>query len=163
MESSDWFRRGALAPTGIEIGPAPGTEPRTIFTTEEIGRHSQCQLLSHYPTEVDRGRCRRQHINGRVVGRLGIVAEEDVQVLVDVVDQVSQTAAAIGSNVCPDPGSPKVLARPGCLEPPRHRDRSSELELEPLEGQIARRKPPDRLDRTSVESTEVDLKHSRLS
>ena len=30
MESSNWFRRGALAPAGIEIGPTAGTEPRAI-------------------------------------------------------------------------------------------------------------------------------------
>ena len=38
MESSNWFRRGALAPAGIEIGPASGTETRAVVAAEEEGR-----------------------------------------------------------------------------------------------------------------------------
>jgi hypothetical protein len=163
MESSDWLRRGALAPAGIEIGAASGAQPRTIFPTEEVAGRRQRQLLPHYPGEIDRGGCRRHHVDGWIVGRIGIVAEEDVYLFVDMMDHVRQAAPAIGANVGSQPGSPKVLARPGGLEPTRDRDRSGELELESMEGRIARLEPPGRVNRTSIERPEVDLKHSRLT
>jgi hypothetical protein len=163
MASSDWFRRGALAPAGIEIGPTPGTQTRTIVAAEEVRRHGQRQLLPHYSTQIDRV-CRRwQDVSGRIVGRFGIVAEEDVQILVQMVNQLGQAAPAAGLDVGRNVGPPKVLTRSGRLEPPRNRHRPGKPELEPLEDWIVRLKPPDRVDRTPVKSTEVDLKHSRLS
>jgi hypothetical protein len=163
MESSDWLRRGALAPAGIEIGPAPGTQPCAIVPTEEVGRDCQRQLLAHYATQVDRARSWRHDVDGWIVGRVRIVAEENVQLFVHMVDQVGQTAAATGPNVGPNPGPPKVLARSGRLDPTRHRHGSGQLELESLEGWIGRLEPPDRVHRTPIESPEVDLKHSRVS
>jgi hypothetical protein len=163
MESSDWFRRGALAPAGIEIDPAPGTQARAIVAAEEIGRHGQRQLLTHYSTEVETGRGRRDNINRRVVGRVGIVAEQNVQLFIHVVDQVGEAPAAASANVGADPGPPKVLTSPRGLDPTCYRDWSGQLELEPCKDGIGRLERSDRVDRAAVESPEVDLKHSRLS
>jgi hypothetical protein len=163
MESSNWFRRGALAPSGIEIGPAAGTEARAIVAAEEKERHRERQLFPHYPAEIDRGCAGGKNIHRRIVSRVWIVAQKDVQVLVDVMDHIGQAAAATGIDIGGDPASPKVLSRPRCLEASRHCHRPREFQLESLEHRVGRLEPPDRVDRTPAESAEVDLKHSGLN
>jgi hypothetical protein len=163
MESSNWFRRGALAPAGIEIGPTPGTEPRTIVAAEKKCRHRERQFLPHYPPEIHRACAGGEHVYRRIVIGVWIVAEEDVQILVDVVDHVGQAAPTTGIDIGGDPSPPKVLTRAGCLEASGHRHRPREPQLESFEDRIVRLEPPDRVDRTPAESAEVDLKHSRIN
>jgi hypothetical protein len=163
MESSNWFRRGALAPAGIEIGPTAGTEPRAIVAAEEKGRHRERQLFPHYPGEIDRGCGGGKNIHRRIVSRVWIVAQKDVQLVVDVMDHIGQAAAATGIDIGGDPASPKVLSRPRCLEASGHCHRPREFQLESLEDRVARLEPPDRVDRTPADSAEVDLKHSGLN
>ena len=151
MRSSDWFGRGARAGSGIEIGPTPATEPGAIVTAQRIRLDRQRQLFPHHLAQVDQRSPGGHKIHRRVVRGVGIVAEQDVQLLVEVVDHVCQAPAAVAADVRVHPGSPKVLTRAGCLEPSLDGHGSDEIQLEPHERRIIRLEPPGGLDRTAVE------------
>lgn len=165
MVSSDWFG-GCAAGAGsrVQVGPARGAEAGTLIAAEEqASRSGESQLFPYHRPEVHRTGPFGKRIEIRIVRRLGIGAEHDgVDLEVQLVQDLGETAAAFASDGSVNVPPPEVFAFAGGLQLPLYLHRPRQVELQPREGGITGRKLADGPHGAPVEVPDIDSQHSRL-
>jgi hypothetical protein len=154
----------ATARPRIQIGPTLRTEAGTIFPTDyEMQLRRERQLLADDFADVDVHGPLRQRVKIRIVGGVGVGAE-DRRVDVDIygVLHFHETPAALAPDHPVQMSPPEVLPGAGGLELPPHRDRAGELEPEPLKRRIVRGKLPDGPDRALLQIPGINAQHSLI-
>jgi hypothetical protein len=150
----------ALARPGVEIRPAPGTQPGAILAAEGIRGHGQREFFPHSRADVHVGYLRRKRIHGGVIRRIRISAEKHLDIRVERGNHISQAAPARTPEPSGDPGLPVELVITRLREPAVDLDRPIEIETEAGKRRITRLQLPDSLDRSPLKIPDIDLKHS---
>lgn len=152
-----------MAGTRIQICAAPRAQPCAIVAAENVGIGGERELLANRLAYVHgRGRV-RQRIHAGIIGRVGVAAEEYVGAGLNRLAHRREAPAALGGHRRPDVASPEILPIGRGLKAAGNVDRLDQREAQPFKERISGRKPRVRLDRTAVEVSNVNPKHSPLT
>jgi hypothetical protein len=153
----------ARAGPGVEIRPAPGTEPGAILAAEGIRGHGEREFFAHCRADVHVGYLRRKRIHGGIIRRVRISAEEHLDIRVERGNHVRQTAAARATEPSSDPGLPEKLVITRLRQATINLHRSVEIQIETGERFVSGLQLTDGLNRSPAKVPDVDLKHSPKS
>lgn len=153
----------ARAGPGVEIRPAPGTEPGAILAAEGIRGHGEREFFAYRRADVHVGYLRRKRIHGGIVRRVRISAEEHLDIRVERGNHVRQTAPARATETPRDPSLPEKFVVTRLRQATLNYHRSVEIKVEPGEGCIPGLQLTDGLNRSPAKVPDVDLKHSPKS
>ncbi len=153
----------APAGPGVEIRPAPGTEPGAILAAEGIRGHGKREFFAHRRADVHVGYLRRKRIHGGIVRRVRISAEEHLDIRVERGNHVRKAAAARATETARDASLPEKFVGASLGQASFHVHRPVEIQTEPGERFVTRLQLTDGLYRSSVKVPDVDLKHSPKS
>jgi hypothetical protein len=148
---------------GVEIRPAPGTQPGAILAAEGIHGHGQREFLAHRRTDVHVGYLRRKGVHRGIIRRIRISAEKHLDVRVEERNHTSQAPATGSPEFTGNMRLPEEFNIARLRQTALHLHRSIEVEPEAGERRILRFELPERLDRSPVNIPDVDLKHSPKS
>lgn len=155
MGSSDGVGRSAVARTGVEIGSAPRAEAGAIFPAQQKDRNREGELLADRLGQIDCGSSRGDRIDARIIGRVGILAEQQVQLDINRLGYLGQAAPAPSPNLASHLPSPEELSRSGFLQAALDRYRSGESQLEARERRIGRLEHTRGIQRTAVNFPQI--------
>ena len=151
----------AAARTRIEIGATSGTEACTVLATEWEARNRERELFPNGVPYIHSHHwcCKRVHTG--VVARIGIGAEQDIDVGMDRVTDILEAPAAGSPDPAVQRSAPQKFVASGLLQPPPHLDRSIKFQHQPGEGRISRFQSPDGVHRAPMKIPQIDRQHSR--
>jgi hypothetical protein len=150
----------APAGPGVEIRPAPGTQPGAILAAEGIRGHGKRKFFAHRRADVHVGYLRRKRIHGGIVRCVRISAEEHLDIRVERGNHVRKAAATRTTEPSRDPSLPEELVVTRLRQATINLHRSIEIQTEPGEGFVTGPQLTDGLYRSPVKVPNVDLKHS---
>ena len=153
----------AGAGPGVEIRPAPGTQPGAILAAEGIRGHGEREFFAHRRADVHVGYLRRKRIDGRIIRRIPVRAEEHLDIRVETRNHASQATATGTPEPTGDMRLPEVFVVAGFRKATFHVHRSVQIQTEAGKGDISGLQLADGLYRSPVQVPDVDLKHSPKS
>ena len=166
MISSDRFGgRGTTAGSRVQIGSAIETESGTRIPAEQqAGWSREDQLLSDHVPHID-VRCPfQQRVEVRIVRGLRIGAEDrSVYLDINVGTYIGQASPALALHGTLDPAPPEILSCPGGMQLTSYRNRTYQIEVQPVEGRIVGPKLPHRPHGATLKVPDVHSQHSRLN
>jgi hypothetical protein len=148
---------------GVEIRPAPGTQPGAILAAEGIRGHGEREFFAHRRADVHVGYLRRKRIDGGIIRRIRIRAEEHLDIRVETRNHTSQAAATGAPELPGDVRLPEIFVVARFGKATFHLHRSVQVQTEPGKGDISGLQLADSLNRSPVQVPDVDLKHSPKS
>lgn len=153
----------ACAGPGVEIRPAPGTEPGAILAAEGIRGHGKHEFLAHRRADVHVGYLRRKRIHGGIIRYVRISAEKHLDIRVERGNHVRKAAAARSTEPSRDPSLPEKFVVTRFRQATFNLHRSVEIQIETGERFVTRFQLTDGLYRSPAKVPDVDLKHSPKS
>jgi hypothetical protein len=165
MISSDGFGGGAAgARPRVQVCPTTGTESGTIIPAQQkVTRHRQRQLFPHDGCNVDARRPGRQWVEVGIVRSIGVTRENCCRnVDVHLLEHLGEAAAALATDDRMDAPSPEVFPLAGRLKLPIDQDITNHVEVESLEGRIARVELPFGAHGTALQVPNIHSQHSPL-
>ncbi len=150
----------ARAGPGVEIRPAPGAQPGAILAAEGIRGHGKHEFFAHRRADVHVGYLRRKRVDGGIIRRIRISAEEHLDIRVERRNHVRKAATARPTELPRDPSLPEVFAVTRFRQATINLHRSVEIQVETGERRVTGLQLSDSLYRSPVKVPDIDLKHS---